>query len=210
MCPRHQLKTLYISIPQCSKLLSIKSTGGRTLQLQDRSCSCLRPNRRQLSIRKWQRSLRWRQPKGESRPTWKRELGNGNVDDFTVSLSASFQNGFKEDISNKKVLMKAADFRESQWIPVDVWALWTFLVTHWSLKIAQRSQKHRLWSTEPGWTLLSWFCVLMPFTRTDKKALTGTNLVFHYLNEFTPNSTLIKLHFVFHRMTPNLHIHTHN
>ncbi len=70
------------SISQCGKLLSVKSTGGGTLQLQDRSCSGRWPNRRQLPIRKRQRSLRWRQPKGESGAVRSRELGSENVDEY--------------------------------------------------------------------------------------------------------------------------------
>lgn len=158
--------TYFLSISQCSKLLSIKSTGGRTVQLQDRPCFGLWPNRRQLPIRKRQRSLRWRQPKGESggRPQHRTEQWKCG---WVLSACLLY---FKMDLKSisqtRECTMKAADFREALCTPIGAWALWTSLVTHWSLKIAQCSQQHRLWSREPGWTLLG-LCVFMPCTWTN-------------------------------------------
>lgn len=165
---------LFLSILQRGKLLSIKSAGGRTLQLQDRPCSGLWPNRRQLPIRKWQRSLRWRQPKGERR-TGKWKCG--------WILSARFKMDLKKKCQTRGCMIKATDFRGSQWILIGVWALWTSLVTHWSLKIAQCSQQHRLWSTKPGWTLLSLnLCIhAMYRDKPEKENMFSAGCVFHLL-----------------------------
>ena len=111
-----------------------------------------------------------------------------------------FKMDLKKKCQTRGCLMKATDFRGSQWIPIGVWALWTSLVTHWSLKIAQCSQEHRLWSTKPGWTLLSLnLPVFVPCTGTNQGKKTRCPLAVYFINfnTFPPNSTWNKLVFYF-------------